>query len=278
MARVFVNLLAIFTLFGTSALASENLRKLSGWDELADLAQDKIVLFGDVHSKKGAGDTMVSYLQYLGKTDKSVLIGMEIYPREQGRLDAFMASDGSEAAITSLLMDSVFWEAPGAHDGRANSSWLNVIKTARDMRAKGHTVSLFSIEHFKPGVNWDGPSAKIFMHEMNIGSFDTAVVLAGNAHTMQSQTPLGLDFPFAHYLGSQNVISLNPNRSPAPSDFRMPNCPDENGNFMGIYLRDDVFAINDAKTYDGVFCANMLRSPYASPKTEAAYKKRLGRD
>ncbi len=278
MLRVLAGIL--FFCFVTSSVSfAEDLRKLSGWEELANLAQNKIVLFGDTHSKKGSANTIVSYLEYLGKTDRSVLIGIEISSSEQSRLDTFMASDGSETAVTALLSDSPFWEHPGAHDGRANAAWLNVIKMARDMREDGQSITLIAIiVSHPPGVNWDGPAANGFMETMTGEKFDTAIVLAGNLHTIQSEFPLNLDYPFGYYLGSQNIISLNPNGLPFPHDFRVSNCPNADGKFTGVYLRSDIFAINDTRKYDGAFCANMRRAPYASPKTEAAFKKRLGRN
>lgn len=82
---------------------------------------------------------------------ESVTLGLEQSAREQPGLDRYLASDGSEEAVSALVDGSEFWDG---QDGRASQAMLALVEWARETIQAGADLRLVALD-IDPEVDVD---------------------------------------------------------------------------------------------------------------------------
>lgn len=140
-----------------------------------------ILLFGEMH---GSVETpaLVGRVACRLATEGATALALEIGTQEQARIDAFLDSDGGDAARETLLQGR-FWQS---NDGRSSQAKLDLLDLVRTLKARGlplQAVAFIPDEGAHPaGISHDERMAR------EIRSFhdrhpETRIVgLIGNLH------------------------------------------------------------------------------------------------
>jgi hypothetical protein len=170
---------------------------------ILDDAGARTVLLGETHGYREkpafAGEMVCLALQ----RGESVLLGLEMSAREQARLDAYLESDGGDAARTALLDGSSFWDSQ-IRDGRSSQAVFALIDRVRQWRQAGADVSLAALDH-DPELDGDldlhaYPRDHAMLRRARAlgGSADRFFILIGNVHARLT--------PYVH--GEQHIDTI----------------------------------------------------------------------
>jgi hypothetical protein len=141
------------------------------------LRPERVVVLGELH---GTNEHPAAIVDAAAAYDGPLWIGLEMPAGEQGRLDAYLASDGGESARADLLTGQ-FWTYD---DGRASVAMLELIDGIRSLRAGGADVELaaFDVDVMESATARDAGMADA-IEAANDG--DRAVlVLVGSVHAL----------------------------------------------------------------------------------------------
>jgi hypothetical protein len=118
---------------------------INGLDGLLDRPGLNFLLIGEYHGTvempKVASDALCA-----AANDRPVVLGIEFPAANQPYLDAYLDSDGGEAARAALLAAPA-WKEEG---GRSTSAIADMIEHARQLAKAGRRVSIVAFD-------WDGP-------------------------------------------------------------------------------------------------------------------------
>lgn len=184
------------------------------------------LLIGEVHGTAEIPPLVASLVRSF-PIESRTLICLEIAADEQARLDAFLASDGGEAA-TNALLSGPHWIMP---DGRASGGYLKMLNLIRQLARQGRPVSVAAIDvdplaglkgRTKPlsqeeilqlSRERDKQMADNVLQAINNHSDSNLVVLVGNVHaSVQQGTPWDAKYkPLGWHLKQElpDLISLN---------------------------------------------------------------------
>jgi len=153
------------------------------------------LLLGDLHGTRELPAFVGRVVATLAEA-QPVVLGLEIPADQAPAIPAFLASDGGPAARAAVLRDP-FWQQP-YQDGRRSLAMLELLDTARQLRAAGKRVE---VELFDPKLP-DGaaPDAREDGMTRRVLAIRAArpdamlVVYAGNLHTMRAPYPAMPDY------------------------------------------------------------------------------------
>ena len=97
-----------------------------------------ILLLGEIHGTEESPAFALHTACHAARSGLPVIVGLELRAVEQARVDAFLASSGTDEDRRALLAGSV-WQA-GYQDGRASHAMVDLIDGLRVMRGEGHEV------------------------------------------------------------------------------------------------------------------------------------------
>lgn len=120
------------------------------------LGGERLVLVGEVHGTREI-PAMLGDLASLMVTERPVVVGLELPAREQGRIDAFLASDGTSDSRSQLLQGP-FWTR-SRQDGRSSEAMLNLIERLRTMRREGRPVTVLAFDASEESMESDDAAA-----------------------------------------------------------------------------------------------------------------------
>jgi hypothetical protein len=158
-----------------------------------------ITLLGEMHGTEQAPATLAHLACHATQQPeaKGVIVALEIPSDNAQAVQAFLASDGGEAARTALLTASHFTDA--AEDGRDSVAIVGVLEQVRAWRSKGVDVELvtFDIDSTKPvgGSERDAKMAENLAAAIEKRAGATVLVLTGNIHNRTKKgTPWDAEF------------------------------------------------------------------------------------
>ncbi|WP_246137070.1 MULTISPECIES: hypothetical protein [Myxococcus] len=123
-----------------------------------------------------------------------VTVGLELPLENQGRVDAFLESQGGEEDWLKL-MESPFWRSPYP-DGRGSEAMANMLEQLRQLRSRGLDVDVVVFDHPKAnGQQREDAMAATLIHQVESAPQRFYVVLSGNIH---SRTKKGLPWNKQH--------------------------------------------------------------------------------
>ncbi|MCP3164903.1 hypothetical protein [Myxococcus qinghaiensis] len=123
-----------------------------------------------------------------------VTVGLELPLENQGRVDAFLESQGGEEDWQKL-MESPFWRSPYP-DGRGSEAMANMLEQLRQLRSRGLDVDVVVFDHPKAnGQQREDAMAATLIHQVESTPQRFYVVLSGNIH---SRTKKGLPWNKQH--------------------------------------------------------------------------------
>jgi len=172
-----------------------------------------VVLLGELHgtaeAPRAAGDLVCRALQ----GGAPALVGLEIPRAEQGRLDAFLASDGGAAARAALLAGD-FWRRED-QDGRTSRAMAELLERLRGLRAEGARLTVLAIDEPAAAAGRDAAMAAALATAIgDAPPGGVTVVLTGNLHNrLAPGTPWDPEYEpmgllLARRLSEAEIVSL----------------------------------------------------------------------
>jgi hypothetical protein len=135
-------ILAVLMLLVCPAIARAGCPELPGSQALVEAEADFIVV-GEAHGTAELPVLFGDLACSLTTDGRRLLVGVEHAPANQAALDAYLASDGGEAARAALLLAPA-WDEAG---GRGSLAMLELIERVRQLRAGGADIALVAFDH-----------------------------------------------------------------------------------------------------------------------------------
>lgn len=122
-----------------------------GAEAILDDAGSRVIFLGETHGFRESPEFTRSMICAALERGESVVLGLEQSASEQPRLERYLASDGSEEAVSSLIEGSSFWDG---QDGRASHAMLALVEWARETVEAGADLRLVALD-FDPEADRD---------------------------------------------------------------------------------------------------------------------------
>jgi uncharacterized protein (TIGR03067 family) len=179
------------------------------------LAPGTILLLGEIHGTEESPAFVLDAACHAARSNLPVVIGLELRPGEQERVDAFMDSEGTEADRRAMLAGSM-WQA-SYQDGRASHAMVELIDGLRKLRRDGRTASvvLFDASGAKGGQQRERDMARNLAAAAADASRSILIVLTGNMHSRVTKgtardseyEPMG--YLLAQEVSVERLVALN---------------------------------------------------------------------
>src|SRR5690554_1179150 len=131
-----MSLLAVLSplLLATSAATSQPCSQIPGWEQVLARAETRWIVIGEMH---GSNEVPELFADAVCRTAQSrrVVVGIEQPASQQEAIDAFLDSDGGEAARRDF-MEAAMWHGP-MKDGRSSEAIFRLFERLRQMKAAG---------------------------------------------------------------------------------------------------------------------------------------------
>jgi len=194
------------------AHAAEPCRPIDGIDEL--LTPGRVVLLGEIHGTRESPAFALDVACHAAHSDLPVIVGLELSGGEQGRVDTFMDSEGTDDDRRALLAGHL-WQRD-YQDGRASVAMLDLIDGLRGLREQGHDVRITMFDEPRAGGQQRDRAMGRNLAAVVKGAPDAMLVaLAGNRHSRVSKgDPRNSEYePMGYVLGREtsfdNLVALN---------------------------------------------------------------------
>lgn len=162
------------------------------------------LLLGEVHGTHEV-PAFVGTLARTVTEKLGVTVALEIPRQEQGRIDAFMASPGTERDRADLLQGD-FWKL---RDGRSSIAMLDLIERLRMLSRESGKVRLIAIDDEENALSPDEQMAENVLRQRHARKSDLMIVLTGNLHSsIQKGNPWDSEFRSMGWHLSQEKIPL----------------------------------------------------------------------
>jgi len=153
-----------------------------------------VMLLGEVHGTREVPRFVAQTACQAMVAGLPVTVGLELPLENQGRVDAFLESQGAESDWLKL-MEAPFWRSPYP-DGRGSEAMANMLEHLRQLRAQGLDVDVFVFDHPKAnGQQREDAMAATVAFQVESSPQRFHVVLSGNIH---SRTKKGLPWNKDH--------------------------------------------------------------------------------
>lgn len=184
---------------------------IHGWDQVLVREEVRWIIFGEMHGN-AESPAIFADAVCLTARDRRVVVALEMPSIMQGAIDAFMASDGGEAAQQVFLADP-FWHYE-FKDGRSSQAMFRLFQDLRAMRAAGRVERVVAAMAIDP----TGPPSRARHEELMAGAVTaageggaTVLMLVGNAHARLQPLGFGGEVypPMAALLPGNRTVALN---------------------------------------------------------------------
>jgi len=183
---------------------------IAGWDQVLADERSRIIVLGEMH---GSNEIPAVFADAVCLTAQSrrVVVAVEQPSSDQSAVDAFIASDGGEAARSAFLQ-AAMWNGP-MKDGRSSEAYFRLFEQLRQMRAAGVIAAVVA---FQPAMAGAPPTPE--QYEIAMANLvraarqaDTTVLaLVGNVHAMLTPVPWEPRYTaMAGHLPAEEVLTLN---------------------------------------------------------------------
>lgn len=185
MQRLIILLLTLL-----SALHAGNALAFSDVD-IADSVRNRIgdhrlIVLGEMHGTREV-PRLVKDLATAFGAEAPVLVALELSRSEQGAVDAYLRSDGSEVDRRALLASGYWYRPSCCSDGRRNRAVIDLLEAMRVMRRHGHDVAVLMFDiaasHADAAVR-DRAMAAHIRRAFEALPRGRMLVVAGNVHAM----------------------------------------------------------------------------------------------
>lgn len=167
-----------------SAKSAAECRAVPGLAPLFE-ASDGIVVFGEVHGTAEVPAFVANALCHALESRRAVTLALEMPETAQAGVDAYLASDGGDAARQALLALPFFTRA--YQDGRSSAAMVALIEEARRHRAAGRPVALALFDLADPmkasAKGRDTDMAELLLAALEAAPDRLFLVLTGNYHS-----------------------------------------------------------------------------------------------
>lgn len=144
-----------------------------------------VLLVGEIHGTAQVPEAVGRIVCHAARRPGAeVILGLEITSDDQSTVDAYLASDGTDSAVTALMGAKHF--ARGMEDGRSSQAMLQLLASVRSWRAAG---ALIEVVCFDAGAGVaeaenqrDASMASTLVAAQRARPGATLVVLSGNLH------------------------------------------------------------------------------------------------
>jgi len=195
------------------AAADEPCRPIDGIEPL--LKAGKVLLLGELHGTVESPAFALDVACHAAGKGLPVVVGLELWPGEQERVDAFLESTGTEEDRDALL-EGPMWQS-SYQDGRNSRAMLDLIDGLRTLRAEELPVrlALFDASGKAGGQQRERDMARNLAAAVAASPRAMTIVLSGNRHTRVTRgDPRNADFePMGYLLGQatsfDELIALN---------------------------------------------------------------------
>lgn len=184
---------------------------LPGAETLRDVQRPDFVIMGEAHGTAelpaAFADLVCAYVQ----TGTPLTVGVEFLPEEQPALDAYLASNGDDAARAALLA-SPAW---AIRDGRASRAIFDLVEALRRMRAWHPDLAVVAFDHpsEQPGTSAarEKGMADLLLAARRARPAAPVLALTGNGHAGKSEwTSLGPPFAaMSQHLPSDRTVAMS---------------------------------------------------------------------
>jgi len=203
-------MLAALALLAASA-APAACTPIEGAEKLWVSREIRWIFFGELHGTNEIPDAFANLVCLAAATRGPVTVALEFPTDMQASLDAWLASDGGDAARTTLLA-APWWHRP-LQDGRSSAAFLHMLERLRALHASGKVAS---VRAFDVPPTWRGQTDRNADMAKTLTSIATetqglVLILVGNIHAMRSdlQFDTTLIHPAASLLPDANRISVD---------------------------------------------------------------------
>lgn len=183
---------------------------IPGWDEVLASDRSRIIVFGEMHGSNEAPEIFADAVCQAAQSRKLV-VGVEQPSSDQSAIDAFLVSDGGEAARRAFLAARM-WNG-AMKDGRSSEAIFALFERLRRMRA---AKMIDAVIAFQPSNFTERPSPEQYekaMAELIVAGAPrgaTVLALVGNAHAMLTNVPWEPRYmPMAGHLPAEEVLTFN---------------------------------------------------------------------
>ena len=143
------------------------------------VAPRAFTIFGDLHGSGEIPAFVGLAACHAAAGGGEVVVGLEIEGRFHADVDAYLASDGGDAARAALLAGE-HWTS---QDGRASRAMLALIERARQLRQAGGRVRVFLFDGvYADGETRDRGMAAAIAAVVKASPDATVLILTGNLH------------------------------------------------------------------------------------------------
>jgi uncharacterized protein (TIGR03067 family) len=199
----------------SSVLASdsESCHPIEGIQPL--LTPGTTLLLGEIHGTEESPAFALEVACHAARSGLPVVVGIELRPSEQERVDAYMNSDGADDDKRALLAGSP-WQA-SYQDGRASHAMFDLIDGLRELRHGGLEVraALFDASGSSGGQQRERDMARNLSAVAARSPGAMIIALTGNIHSRITRgTARNSEYePMGYLLGRKDavgrLISLN---------------------------------------------------------------------
>jgi uncharacterized protein (TIGR03067 family) len=201
---------------------------IEGLDPL--MRPGRILLLGEIHGTEESPAFALDVACHAARAKLPVIIGLELSPAEQERVDTFLDSMGTEADRNALLAGGT-WQR-SYQDGRNSRAMAELIDGARRLRSEGFNlrVALFDASGSGGGQQRDRRMGANLAAVATAAPEAMLIVLTGNQHSRVTRgTPRNSSYePMGHVLANgtshERVVALNVAHGPGSAWICAPDC------------------------------------------------------
>lgn len=203
--------IASLLLAAASSGSTATCNPIEGWDQVLARDQVRWIILGEMHGN-AESPAIFADAVCLTAQDRHVVVAVEMPSIMQDAIDAFMASDGGEAAQQAFLADP-FWHYE-FKDGRSSQAMFRLFQDLRVMQAAGKVERVVAAMAIDPA----GPPSRSRHEELMAGAVAaagqngaTVLMLVGNAHARLQPLGFGGEVypPMAALLPGAQTVTLN---------------------------------------------------------------------
>ena len=193
--------------------ASDACRPIGGVERL--LRPSQVLLLGEIHGTEESPAFALDVACHAVAAGLPVVMGLELNSGDQGRVDAFLASQGTDDDRVALLASNQ-WQRT-YQDGRNSRAMAALVEGLRQLRAEGAVVRvvMFDAPARQGGQQRDRDMGRNLAAAARESPGAMMIVLTGNNHSRirrgsrrnAEYEPMG--YVMAREISSENVIALN---------------------------------------------------------------------
>lgn len=190
--------------------AQASCQSIAGWDEVLTQEEHRWIVIGEMHGNNESPAIFVEAV-CLTAQHRRVVVALEQPDSAQSAIDAFLASDGGEAAQQAFLADQMWhWEFK---DGRSSQAMFGLFRRLQAMHQAGLVEQVVA---FQPTQFTTPPSRAEYEEHMarriaRAGADGaTVLVLVGNVHARLTEVNFGEAYlPMAANLPRESTVTLD---------------------------------------------------------------------